>query len=182
MFADFLDDLQQNLLNDARHPRARSDEMTASLDRTDRKILDILQREGRLAITELAQRVGLSTSPCSERVKRLERSGVITGYHARVSPQALGKTLLVFVEIKLSAKSSEVFDKVRNELLHMPEVLECHLVSGGFDYLVKARLRGMGEYRHLLGDILKKLPVPAESHSYVVMEEVKESLVLPVDR
>ncbi|RYF83859.1 MAG: winged helix-turn-helix transcriptional regulator [Comamonadaceae bacterium] len=156
--------------------------MTASLDRIDRKILDLLQREGRLAITELAQRVGLSTSPCSERVKRLEKSGVITGYHARVSPEALGKALLVFVEIKLSSKSGEVFDKVKKELLHMPEVLECHLVSGGFDYLVKARLRGMGEYRHLLGDILKKLPVPAESHSYVVMEEVKETLVLPVDR
>ena len=156
--------------------------MTASLDRIDRKILDLLQREGRLAITELAQRVGLSTSPCSERVKRLEKSGVITGYHARVSPEALGKTLLVFVEIKLSSKSGEVFDKVKKELLHMPEVLECHLVSGGFDYLVKARLRGMGEYRHLLGDILKKLPVAAESHSYVVMEEVKETLVLPVDR
>lgn len=164
------------------HAPACAVEMTASLDRTDRKILDILQREGRLAITELAQRVGLSTSPCSERVKRLEKSGVITGYHARVSPEALGKSLLVFVEIKLSSKSGEVFDKVKKELLHMPEVLECHLVSGGFDYLVKARLRGMGEYRHLLGDILKKLPVPAESHSYVVMEEVKETLVLPVDR
>ena len=156
--------------------------MTVSLDRIDRKILDLLQREGRLAITELAQRVGLSTSPCSERVKRLEKNGVITGYHARVSPEALGKALLVFVEIKLSSKSGEVFDKVKKELLHMPEVLECHLVSGSFDYLVKARLRGMGEYRHLLGDILKKLPVPAESHSYVVMEEVKETLVLPVDR
>ncbi|WP_399683011.1 winged helix-turn-helix transcriptional regulator [Xenophilus sp.] len=155
---------------------------TASLDRIDRKILDILQREGRIAITELAQRVGLSTSPCSERVKRLERSGVITGYHARVAPEAVGKTLLVFVEIKLSSKSGEVFDKVKKELLHMPEVQECHLVSGGFDYLVKARLRGMGEYRHLLGDILKKLPVPAESHSYVVMEEVKETLALPLDR
>ncbi|MET3516783.1 Lrp/AsnC family leucine-responsive transcriptional regulator [Pseudacidovorax sp. 1753] len=154
----------------------------ATLDRIDRKILDILQREGRIAITDLAQRVGLSTSPCSERVKRLERTGVISGYHARVAPEALGKMLLVFVEIKLSSKSADVFDKVRNELLHMPEVLECHLVSGGFDYLVKARLRGMGEYRHLLGDILKKLPVPAESHSYVVMEEVKETLVLPVDR
>lgn len=156
--------------------------MTASLDRLDRKILDLLQREGRLPITELALRVGLSTSPCSERVKRLEKNGVITGYHARVSPEALGKTLLVFVEIKLSSKSGEVFDKVKKELLHMPEVLECHLVSGAFDYLVKARLRGMGEYRHLLGDILKKLPVPAESHSYVVMEEVKETLELPVDR
>ncbi|SIR25732.1 winged helix-turn-helix transcriptional regulator [Pseudacidovorax sp. RU35E] len=154
----------------------------ATLDRIDRKILDILQREGRIAITDLAQRVGLSTSPCSERVKRMERTGVISGYHARVAPEALGKMLLVFVEIKLSSKSADVFDKVRNELLHMPEVLECHLVSGGFDYLVKARLRGMGEYRHLLGNILKKLPVAAESHSYVVMEEVKETLILPVDR
>lgn len=154
----------------------------SDLDRIDRKILDILQREGRIAMTELAQRVGLSTSPCSDRVKRMEKSGVITGYHAHVSPEAMGKTLLVFVEIKLSAKSADVFDKVRKELLHMPEVLECHLVSGGFDYLVKARLRGMGEYRHLLGDILKKLPVPAESQSYVVMEEVKETLFLPTDR
>lgn len=156
----------------------------ANLDRIDRRILDILQREGRIAITELAQRVGLSTSPCSERVKRLEKSGVITGYHARVSPEAVGKTLLVFVEIKLSAKSGEVFDKVRNELLHMPEVLECHLVSGDFDYLVKARLRGMGEYRHLLGNILQKMPASAaaDSRSYVVMEEIKETLALPLDR
>jgi len=152
------------------------------LDRIDRKILDILQRQARIAMTELAERVGLSASPCAERVKRMEREGVITGYHARVAPQALGRTLLVFVEIRLSAKSAEVFDKVRKELLHMPEVLECHLVSGSFDYLVKARLSGMSEYRHLLGDILKKLPVPAESHSYVVMEEVKETLVLAVDR
>jgi len=152
------------------------------LDRIDRKILDILQREGRLSMTDLAERVGLSASPCTERVRRMERAGVITGYHARVSPAALGKTLLVFVEIKLVSKSGDVFDKVRKELLHVPEVLECHLVSGSFDYLVKARLRGMDEYRHLLGDILKKLPVAAESHSYVVMEEVKETLVLPVDR
>lgn len=164
-----------------RRPQAGDSEMTA-LDRTDRKILDILQRQGRISITELAQQVGLSTSPCSDRVKRLERDGVITGYHARVAPDKLGKSLLVFVEIKLSSKSPDVFEKVRKELTHMPEVQECHLVSGNFDYLVKARLRGMGEYRHLLGDILKKLPVPAESHSYVVMEEVKETLLLAVDR
>ena len=152
------------------------------LDRIDRKILDLLQRQGRISMTELAERSGLSASPCAERVKRMEREGVISGYHAHVSPEALGKTLLVFVEIKLSAKSGDVFDKVRKELLHMPEVLECHLVSGSFDYLVKARLRGMSEYRHLLGDILKKLPVAAESHSYVVMEEIKETLMLAVDR
>lgn len=152
------------------------------LDRIDRKILDLLQRQGRISMTELAERIGLSASPCAERVKRMERDGVISGYHARVSPEALGKTLLVFVEIKLSAKSGDVFDKVRQELLHMPEVLECHLVSGSFDYLVKARLSGMSEYRHLLGDILKKLPVAAESHSYVVMEEIKETLMLATDR
>lgn len=152
------------------------------LDRIDRKILDILQREGRIPMTELAQRIGLSTSPCSERVRRMEREGVITGYHARVLPKALGKNLLVFVEITLASKSDQIFDKVRSELLHVSDVQECHLVSGGFDYLVKARLGGMDEYRSLLGDILKKLPVNAQSHSYVVMEELKESLALRTDR
>ncbi len=154
----------------------------SELDRIDRKILDILQRDGRVAMTELASRVGLSASPCTERVRRMERSGVIAGYYARVAPEALGKTLLVFVEIKLASKSADVFERVRDELLHMPEVMECHLVSGNFDYLVKFRLRGMKEYRHLLGEILKRLPVSAESHSYVVMEEVKETLYVPVDR
>lgn len=151
------------------------------LDRIDRKILDILQRQGRISMTELAEQIGLSTSPCSERVKRMEREGVISGYYARVDPRALGKTLLVFVEITLASKSGDVFDKVRKELLHVPEVMECHLVSGSFDYLVKARLAAMSEYRDLLGSILKKIPVAAQSHSYVVMEELKESLFLPVN-
>ena len=152
------------------------------LDRIDRKILDILQQEGRIAMTDLAQRIGLSTSPCAERVRRMEREAVITGYYARVSPKALGKNLLLFVEITLASKSDQIFDKVRNELLHVPDVQECHLVSGSFDYLVKARLSGMDEYRSLLGDILKKLPVNAQSQSYVVIEELKESLVLRTDR
>ena len=112
----------------------------------------------------------------------MEREGVISGYHARVNPAALGKNLLVFLEIKLSAKSGDVFDKVKKELLYVPEVMECHLVSGDFDYLVKARLTEMNEYRRLLGEILKRLPASAESRSYVVMEEIKETLYLPVDR
>jgi Lrp/AsnC family leucine-responsive transcriptional regulator len=120
-------------------------------------------------------------SPCSERVKRLERNGVITGYHARLDPDALGRPLLVFVEITLSSKSADVFERVRNELMLMPEVQECHLVSGSFDYLVKARLAGMDEYRNLLGAMLKKLPVPAQSQSYVVMESVKEGVAVPTD-
>ncbi|HET6718214.1 MAG TPA: winged helix-turn-helix transcriptional regulator [Rhodocyclaceae bacterium] len=151
----------------------------AELDRLDRKIIDILQRTGRISMTDLGEQIGLSTSPCAERVRRLERSGVITGYHARINPQAVGKTLLVFVEITLSAKSAEVFEKVRKELLYMPEVMECHLVSGSFDYLVKARLDAMSDYRDLLGIILKRIPVPAQSHSYVVMEEIKETTFLP---
>jgi Lrp/AsnC family leucine-responsive transcriptional regulator len=147
-------------------------------DRIDRKILDILQRNGRISITDLAQEVGLSATPCAERVRRLERDGVITGYHARVSPQALGKNLLVFLEIKLAAKSDEVFEKIRKELQRMPDVMECHLVSGDFDYLVKARLAEMNDYRRLLGEILQRLPGSAESHSYVVMEEIKETFYL----
>jgi Lrp/AsnC family leucine-responsive transcriptional regulator len=152
------------------------------LDKMDRKILDILQQEGRISVTELSERVGLSATPCSERIRRMEREGVITGYYARVDPKALGLSLLVFVEIKLSAKSGDVFDKVKAQLQYLPEVMECHLVSGDFDYLIKARIREMSEYRRLLGDVLKRLPATAESRSYVVMEEVKEGLYLPVDR
>lgn len=151
------------------------------IDKLDQRILQRLQKDGRISMTELAEFIGLSTSACAERVRRLERDKVITGYHARVDPVKVGKALLVFVEIKLSAKSGDVFEKVRNELLLVPEVMECHLVSGGFDYLVKFRLRGMAEYRHLLGTILKRLPVSAESHSYVVMEELKEDLSLVID-
>ena len=152
----------------------------AELDRLDLKILDALQRHGRMSMTELGQVIGLSTSPVAERVKRLERRGVITGYHARVNPAALGRTLLVFVEITLSSKSPQVFEKVRRELQHLPAVLECHLVSGSFDYLVKARLGQMAEYRELLGSILKRIPVPSTSNSYVVMEEIKDTTVLEI--
>ena len=151
------------------------------LDRTDCMILDILQKDGRIAISELAAKVNLSTTPCSERVKRLERDGIITGYYARLNPALVDRNLLVFLEIKLSAKSGDVFDQVAKSLTEIPEVLECHLISGEFDYLVKARLKEMGAYRRLLGDLLKKLTASASSHSYVVMEEVKESLYLKVD-
>ncbi|MGB6113916.1 MAG: winged helix-turn-helix transcriptional regulator [Comamonas sp.] len=152
----------------------------ADIDRIDRKILDALQREGRLPMTELAQRIGLTTSPCTERVKRLEREGVIEGYHARVNPEALRRTLLVYVELTLSSKSTQIFDAVRQALLLEPRVLECHLISGSFDYLVKVRLTAMREYRELLGHILRQIPVPAQSNSYVVMEEIKENGPLTV--
>jgi len=111
------------------------------LDRTDRKILDILQRQGRISMTDLAEQIGLSTSPCSERVRRMEREGVITGYHARIDPQAVGKTLLVFVEITLSSKSADVFDKVRQR---PGEFLDSRTIeSEGLDAAARDFLAGM---------------------------------------
>lgn len=150
------------------------------LDRIDRNILRLLQDDGRMSVTDLAERVGLSVTPCSERVKRLERDGFILGYHARLNPQALGQSLLVFVEIRLSAKSGMIFEEFRREVRKLPYVLECHLVSGEFDYLIKARIPGMEAYRKLLGDMLLALPGARDSRSYIVMEEIKESLVLQV--
>ncbi|GMV00854.1 MAG: winged helix-turn-helix transcriptional regulator [Burkholderiaceae bacterium] len=157
--------------------RNRTQQVT-DLDRIDRHILRLLQAQGRMSMTELADRVGLSVTPCSERVKRLERDGFILGYHARLDPHRLGQHLLVFVEIKLAAKSGAIFDDFRREVLELPNVLECHLVSGEFDYLIKARIPEMGAYRKLLGDMLLALPGARESRSYMVMEEIKESLVL----
>ena len=151
------------------------------LDRIDRRILRALQDDGRMAIVDLAARVGLSATPCSERVRRLERDGFIAGYHARLNPHALGQSLLVFVEIRLSAKSGRIFEEFKREVLKLPNVLECHLVSGDFDYLIKARIPEMNAYRRLLGDMLLGLRGASECRRYVVMEEIKESLALTVD-
>ncbi|MDO1510648.1 MULTISPECIES: winged helix-turn-helix transcriptional regulator [unclassified Neisseria] len=151
------------------------------LDKTDRKILKILQQNARIPMTELAEKVGLSTTPVTERVRRLERENIITGYHAHLNPHALGQSLLVFVEIKLRSKSGNIFEDFRREVSMIPQILECHLVSGEYDYLIKVRLPDMSAYRDMLGNILLQLPAAAESRSYVVMEEVKEDVLLHLD-
>jgi Lrp/AsnC family leucine-responsive transcriptional regulator len=151
------------------------------LDRIDLHILSILQDDGRIVMKDLAERVGLSLTPCIERVKRMERDGVIAGYHARVAPRALGLQILVFVEITLRQKSGEAFERFRRAMLAIPEVMECHLVSGDFDYLIKARIPEMTEYRRLLGEILH-VADGGQSKSYVVMEEVKETLAVSIAR
>lgn len=150
------------------------------LDKIDLNILRILQNEGRISYVELGDRVGLSTTPCMERVKRLEREKFVLGYGARLNPQKLQANLLVFVEISLASKSADIFDDFRRAAIKLPHVLECHLVSGDFDYLIKARISEMASYRKLLGDILLKLPGVRESKSYIVMEELKETLALPI--
>ncbi|TEA79121.1 Lrp/AsnC ligand binding domain-containing protein [Allopusillimonas ginsengisoli] len=150
-----------------------------ALDKLDRHILDLLQRDGRMSMTDLAEQVGLTVTPCIERVKRLEREGIITGYHARVSPAALDAGLLVFVEVSITSKSQRSFDEFRREVLCIPHVQECHLVSGDFDYMIKARIKEIGQYRTLLGDILLSLPGVTQTKSCIVMEEIKETLFIP---
>ncbi len=150
------------------------------LDRLDRRILDELQKDGRISYVDLSERVGLSATPCIERVKRLEKEGVIEGYHAHLNPHKLGFSMLVFVEISLSYQSPDAFQKFSKAVALLPYILECHLVSGDADYLIKARIRDMSEYRALLGDMLLTLPGVKNSKSYIVMEEVKEGMALPV--
>lgn len=150
------------------------------LDRIDLNILRILQQEGRISYVDLADKVGLSTTPCMERVKRLEQEHIIEGYQAIVNPAAIGLNLLVFVEISLHYQSPSAFDDFKKAVSALPNVMECHLISGQSDYLLKIRLSEMSEYRQLLGDLLINLPGIKESKSYIVMEAVKETQPLPV--
>lgn len=151
-----------------------------ALNRIDRNILRLLQKEARTSFAEIARQVGLSTTPCKERVKRLERDGVIRSYQAILDPSYLDAALVVFVQIRLNRTSQDIFEQFKRSASDLPEVQECYLVSGNFDYLIKARVADMVAYREFLGDTLLTLPGVQESTSYVVMEQVKETLALQI--
>lgn len=148
----------------------------------DLHILRELQREGRITYSALGMAVGLSTTPCMERVKKMERAGIIRGYSAQVDPTYLGSGLVVFIEISLERKSHELFRQFGERAASLDQVLECFLVSGEFDYLIKARVANMEEYRNFLGETLLSLPGVRGSSSYVAMEEVKDTQVVSVKR
>lgn len=143
-------------------------------------ILDILQRDGRITNLALAERVGLSPATVSERMRRLLSDGWIKGFGARLDTQRLGFGLLVFVEVLLDKTTPENFDRFAAAVNRAPEVLECHMVAGGFDYLLKTRVRDMGAYRRFLADVLLALPGVRETRTYAVMEEVKSDGPLPL--
>lgn len=145
------------------------------LDRIDRNILNELQVDGRVSNVELSKRVGLSPTPCLERVKRLEKQGYINGYTALVNPHFLGASLLVFVEITLNRDTPDVFERFNRAVQLLDDIQECHLVSGDFDYLLKTRVADMSAYRKLLSETLLTLPSISDSRTYVVMEEVKQT-------
>jgi Lrp/AsnC family transcriptional regulator, leucine-responsive regulatory protein len=155
---------------------------TKGLDRIDRNILSQLQKNGRLSYVELADKVGLSTSPCLERVKRLERDGWILDYKARLPAEKLDAGLLVFVEISLNYSSGNVFNEFRKAVTQWPAIQECHLVSGDFDYLLKIRIADMAAYRALLGEIVQELPGVRDSRTLVAMETIKESWDIEIAR
>jgi Lrp/AsnC family transcriptional regulator, leucine-responsive regulatory protein len=150
------------------------------IDQIDRKILRELQADGRLTNTELSERIHLSPTATNERVKRLTRDGYILGYTARLSPAKLDRALLLFVEVKLERTTPDIFDAFAAAIRKTPDVLECHLIAGGFDYLVKARVADMAAYRHFLSGLLTSVPGVRETRTYTVMEEVKESMDLPI--
>jgi Lrp/AsnC family leucine-responsive transcriptional regulator len=151
------------------------------LDRIDLKILKALQDNARLSYVELAQKVGLSTTPCIDRVKRLEHSDYIQGYHAKINADALGLELLVFLEITLASQSPETFAEFKEATSKLSYVQECHLISGQSDYLLKLRMPDLKSYRKHLGDLLLALPHVRESKSHIVMEDAKQSGKLPID-
>jgi Lrp/AsnC family leucine-responsive transcriptional regulator len=152
-----------------------------SLGKIDRNILRILQKDGRISYTELARQVGLSVTPCIDRVKRMERNGYILGYSAQVCSQKLDAALVVFVQIRLNHTSQKNFEEFRRSVIDLENIQSCFLVSGNYDYLLKARVADMAAYRELLGHRILKLPAVQESTSYVVMEELKETMEVPIN-
>jgi Lrp/AsnC family transcriptional regulator, leucine-responsive regulatory protein len=150
------------------------------LDKIDARILRALQADGRLTNLKLAEAVHLSPTAVLERVKRLTREGFILGYEARLNPTKLGAGLLVFIEILLDRTVHDVMDSFKAAVQVRPEILECHLVAGGFDYLLKTRVADMAAYREFLGSVIWTLPGVRETRTYAVMEEVKSSARLAI--
>ncbi|AMN45894.1 ArsR family transcriptional regulator [Steroidobacter denitrificans] len=157
-----------------------ADPVARALDRVDRQLLALLQKDGRLTVAELARTVNLTLTPCIERVRRLERDGYIEGYFARLSPRHLGQPLLAFTEVTLDHAAPDVIQAFREAVQQVEEISECHLVAGGFDFLLKARVRDMDDYRRVLGDHIAGVPGVRHTQTYFVLEEVKSTHALPI--
>jgi Lrp/AsnC family leucine-responsive transcriptional regulator len=147
----------------------------ANIDRIDLKILNVLQQDGRISNLKLAEAVALSPTAVLARVQRLARDGYILGYEARLNPMKLGAGMMVFVEVLLDRTTPNVFDAFKAAVQVHDEIAECHMVAGGFDYLLKTRMADMQAYRHFAGTVLWQLPGVRETRTYAVMEEVKST-------
>jgi Lrp/AsnC family leucine-responsive transcriptional regulator len=150
------------------------------LDRIDRKLLARLQQDGRTSVSQLAREVNLTVTPTLERVRRLEAAGFIEGYFARLNAGKLGLGLLAYIEVSLDRTTPDSFDRFKQVVLAHDEVMECQMVAGGFDYLLKVRVPDMESYRRFLGDRIASVRGVQQTHTYFVMEEVKSTHVIVV--
>lgn len=150
---------------------------THTLDALDHRILSVLATDGRISMTALGDRVGLSKTPVTARVKRLEALGVITGYRAEFSAATLGLEHVAFLEVRLSDTREPALAAFNAAIRDIPEVESCHMIAGGFDYLVKVRTRDIRDYRRVLGERISKLPHMASTSTYVSIESVLDTVV-----
>jgi len=145
------------------------------LDRFDRAILEMLSGEGRIAVTDLAKRIGLTKTPTQARLRRLEAEGVIMGYSAQINPIRLGLDHVAFVEVKLTDTREAALRAFNAAVLRVPEIEQAHMIASHFDYLLKVRTRDMAAYRVVLGEKISALPHVSSTSTYVAMEAVKEA-------
>lgn len=148
----------------------------SSLDRIDIRILELLQIDGKISNLKLAESVNLSPTAALARVQKLTKEGFIMGYEARLNPTLLNNAFVVFVEIMLDKTTPNVLEEFSYAVQQIPEIVECHMISGGFDFVVKIRCANMDEFRKISGNILWQLPGIKETRSYPVMEVIKESM------
>ena len=154
--------------------RAMQIAMTDRLDRIDRNILAALSREGRLSMSALAERVGLSKTPVQARVRRLEAEGYIRGYAAIVDREKTGEGHIAFVQVKLDDTRSAALDAFNQAVLKVPEIEQCHMIAASFDYLLKVRTKDIAAYRRVLGERISALPHVAQTSTFVAMETVRD--------
>ena len=155
-------------------------DISESIDRIDLRILDCMQKNGRISNLKLAEAVALSPTAVLARVQRLTKEGYILGYEARLNPLKLGAGMLVFVEVLLDRTNHNVFEQFKAAVQVRDEIMECHMVAGGFDYLLKTRTANMNSYREFAGSVLWQLPGVRETRTYAVMEEVQNSSAIPL--
>ena len=152
-----------------------------TLDEIDNRMLDVLQKDGRISNQDLADRVGLSPSPCLRRLKLLEANGVIQRYVALVDPAAAGRELQAIIEVRLDRQTSAAVARFEKEILKYPQVLECYLMAGDWDYMLRVVFRDLDEFREFCVGALSKIPGVGNVKSNICMKQVKYTTALPVN-
>ena len=147
----------------------------ASIDNFDHKILKLLQGDGRMTITELSNKIGLSKTPCLKRIKKLEAAGYIKGYTAIIDHELVKNNHIAFVQIKMDDTKTNALNAFNRAIKEIPEVEQCHMIASNFDYLLKVRTENMESYRKVLGEKISSLPNVQHSSTFVVMEEIVSS-------